>query len=233
MKTKKTITVLACLAALAACGVWVWRTQFNQPKFNVPLHLGLGQAMAELALGASGGTGRIVIITLPAGQFPELGVQVKEFKRIIGAHPGVTFKDYEIETEDRAKYHFGTGLSARRYLRTVNKNLSASAVVSFVGAPELTEKEAAEIKTAPRFIAECRKADKLHRLFELKSIHAAVVGRFEYPTPIKGTPRTPHDWVLQRFQIVTAENAGTLPSGSGDSDVAPREKPAPAAPPEK
>lgn len=232
MKTKKLVTVLGCLAALIACGVWTWRTQFNQSKFNVPLHLGLGQTMAELAASASGGTGRIVIITLPAGQFPELGVQVKEFKRIVGAHSGVTFKEYEIETEDRPKYQFGTGLSGRRYLRTVNKNLSASAVVSFVGAPELTEKEAAEIKAAPRFIAECRTADKLHRLFELKAIHAAVVGRFEYPTPIKGTPRTPRDWVTQRFQIVTAENAGTLPRGSSDSDV-PKEKPAAAAPPGK
>ncbi len=232
MKSKKLITVLACLSALAACGVWIWRTQFHQPKFNVPLHLGLGQTMAELATGASGGKGRIVIITLPAGQFPELGAQVKEFKRILGKHPDVTFKEYEIETEDRAKYQFGTGLSGRRYLRTVNKNLSASAVVSFVGAPELTEQEAAELKTAPRFIAECRTAEKLGRLFELKAIHAAVVGRFEYPTPVKGTPRNPREWVEQRFQIVTAENARSLPSGSIDSDV-PKEKPAPVEPPQK
>ena len=233
MKIKKIITVVSCLAILAACGIWTWRTQFNQPKFNVPLHLGLGQTMAELATSASGGTGRIVIITLAAGQFPELGVQVKEFKKIVAAHPGVTFKEYELDTEDRPKFQFGTGLSARRYLRTVNKNLTASAIVSFVGAPELTEKEAAGIKTAPRFIAECRTADKLRRLFELKAIHAAVVGRFEYPTPIKGTPRTPRDWVTQRFQIVTAENAGTLPGGSDDSDVAPKEKPSVAAPPQK
>lgn len=228
MKPKKILTILVCLAVIAACGVWIWRTRFNQPKFSVPLHLGLGQAMAELTASA-GATGRIVIITLPARQFPELAVQVKEFKRVLSVHRGLSFKEYELETEDRPKFQFGTGLSGRRYLRIVNKNLSASAIVSFVGAPELKEKEAAEIKSAPRFIAECRTADKLQRLFELKALHAALVGRYEYPSPVKGTPRTPSDWVAQRFQIVTAENAASLPVGSGDTDVAPPNTATPAA----
>jgi hypothetical protein len=46
-----------------------------------------------------------------------------------------------------------------------------------------------------------------------------VVGRFEYPTPIKGTPGNPREWVGQRFQIVTAEKAASLPSGSDDIEV--------------
>ncbi len=229
MKSKTIITVAASIAVIAACAVWTWRTQFNQPKFNVALHLGLGQTMAQLTAAAMDRTGKVVLITLPAGDFPELGVQVKEFKRIMATNTHVTYKEYELDTEDRPKFHFGAGLSARRYLRIVNKNLSASAIVSFVGAPDLTKKEAGEVKTAPRFIAECRTADKLGRLFEAKAIHAAVVGRFEYPTAIKGTPRNPSEWVEQRFQVVTATNASSLTGRSDDSDVTPREKAAPAA----
>ena len=52
----------------------------------------------------------------------------------------------------------------------------------------------------------------------------AVVARFQYPTPIKGTPHTPREWVEQRFQFVTAENAADLPDAGGDSDVSAPQK---------
>ena len=72
---------------------------------------------------------------------------MQEFKKIIGQYPGLTVKEtYKLETDDKPKFHFGSGLSGRRYVRLVNKNISADAFVSFVGAPELTDKELAEIK---------------------------------------------------------------------------------------
>ena len=224
MRIKQLLLALLCLAVIATCAVWTWRTQFNQPKFNVALHLGLGQVMAEQTARAVHGTGKVVLVTLDAGAFPELGVQVKEFKRLLAAQPGVSLKEYELDTAERPKFHFGAGLSARRYVRLVNKNLSASSVVSFVGAPDLTDKDLAELKASPKLIAECRSADKLKRVFDLKAIHAAVVARFQYPTPIKGTPHTPREWVEQRFQIVTAENAADLPDAGGDSDVSAPQK---------
>ena len=58
MKSKKLITVLACLSALAACGVWTWRTQFHQPKFNVPLHtvgkFGMYKVVGNFGYGTNG-----------------------------------------------------------------------------------------------------------------------------------------------------------------------------------
>jgi hypothetical protein len=220
MKSKRIAIALACLAVIAACGVWTWRTQFAAPKFNVALHVGLGQVMAEQTALALNNTGKIVIVTLAANGFPELGVQVGEFKKIIARHPEITIKEtYELETDDKPKFSFGSGLSARRYVRLVNKNVSAAAIVSFVGAPDLGDKELAELKKTPKLIAECRSADKLKRLFDLKAIHTAIVSRFEYPTPIKGTPHSPHEWVEQRFQIVTAEKASSLPSSSNDVEA--------------
>jgi hypothetical protein len=220
MKAKRILIALGCVAVIAACAVWTWRTQFAAPKFNVALHVGLGQTMAEQTASALNNTGKIVIVTLDSQAFPELGVQMQEFKKILAQHSGLAIKEtYTLETDDKPKYHFGSGLSGRRYVRLVNKNLSAAAFVSFVGAPELTDKELAEMKKVPKLIAECRSADKLKRLFDAKAIHTAVVGRFEYPTPIKGTPGNPREWVEQRFQIVTAEKAASLPSGSDDIEA--------------
>ena len=217
MKSKQLLIALACLATVAVCGVWTWRTQFAAPKFNVPLHVGLGHVMAEETARALTNSGKIVIVTLDAHAFPDLGVQLAEFKKTVARHPQLTIKEiYNLETDDKPKYRFGSGLSARRYVRLVNKNVSAEAIVSFVGAPELTDKDLAEMKKVPKLIAECRSAEKLKRMFESRALHTAVVGRFEYPTPVKGTPRTPREWVEQRFQIVTSENTSSLPSGNDD-----------------
>ena len=64
--------------------------------------------------------------------------------------------------------------------------------------------------------AEARSADKLKSLFDQKILHAAIVSRFQFPTPIKGKPRTPQEWFDQRFQIVTTNNAAELPAGKGE-----------------
>jgi hypothetical protein len=217
MKPKRILLAAGCLAVVAGCAWWVWRTQFNQPKFNVALHIGLGRTLAEETARALSHTGKVVLITLPAGAFPELEVQMREFKKVLAQHPGLAIKEtYELETDDKRKFNFGSGLSGRRYVRLVNKNMSASGFVSFVGAPELSDKELAELKKVPVLIAESRSAGKLKQLFAQKAVQTAIVGRFEYPTPVKGTPTTPQAWVEQRFQIVRSESAANLPSDGGE-----------------
>ena len=224
MKVKQLLLAILCLAVIATCVVWTWRTQFAAPKFNVALHVGLGQVMAEETARATHGTGKVVVVTLDPGAFPELKVQMQQFKKVLVGHPGISLKEYQLDTEERPKFHYGAGLSSRRYVRMVNKNLAAAAFVSFVGAPDLTEKDVAELKASPKLIAECRSSDKLEPLFARKAIHTAVVGRFQYPTPIKGTPRTPREWVEQRFQIVNAETAAALSAAAGDTDAVPQTK---------
>jgi hypothetical protein len=83
--------------------------------------------------------------------------------------------------------------------------------VSFVGAPELTEAEVAELGKPVKFVAEVRVAEKLKPLFEKKLIDVAVVSRFEFPAPGNKKPRTSREWFDNRFQIISADNAGSLP----------------------
>ena len=206
-----------CLAVIAGCGWWIYRAEFAAPKFNVALHQAVGRVMAEETARAMNDTGRVVIVAIELAGVPELKVQLKEFERVLRKFPNVTIKEkYLLETEDKPKYSFGTGLSGRRFVRLVNKNQSADAIVSFVGAPSLSSNEVAELKKTPRFIAEARAADKLKPGFEQKVLHTAIVSRFQFPTPVKGRPRNSQEWFDQRWQVVTAANAKDLPDGKGE-----------------
>ena len=108
-------------------------------------------------------------------------------------------KEYELDTKNQPKYGVGAGLSGRRFVRTVLKNAKADAFVSFVGAPKLSDEEAAELKKVPRFIAESRSPDHLPKLFEKKILQVAVVSRFSFPAPGPQKPKTPQEWFDKRF----------------------------------
>lgn len=201
-----------CLALIAGAAWSIYRTQFNVTKFNVKLHEGIGRALAEETVRALDGKGEVVGISIELAGVPELKTQIRAFELELRKHPKIKLqKLYTFETDDKPKYSFGAGLSGRRYVRVVNKNLSADAFVSFIGAPTLTTEEVAQLQKRPKFIAEVREPEKVKALFKQKVIHAAVVTRFQFPTPNKNTPRTAAQWFEQRFQIVTASTAHELP----------------------
>ena len=211
---RQLLTIFFCVAAIAASAFWIYRTQFAAPKFNVALHEAVGRVMAEETARMLGNKGKVVVISIELAGVPELKAQLAAFERALKKFPGVVLhKKYPLETDDKPKYSFGSGLSGRRYVRIVNKNLEADAFVSFVGAPALAPDELKELKKLPPLLAEARSADKLKKPFDQKVLTAAVVQRFQFPTPVKGTPRTSQEWFDQRFQIITATNASNLPGG--------------------
>jgi len=216
-RTKQWLVAIICIGVISACVLWTYHTQFAAPKFNVALHRGVGRVMAEETSRLLGNHGKIVIIAMEFAKVPELRVQMEEFKNALQQPGGITVKQtYNLETENQPKYGLGSGLSGRRYVRIVNKNTNAAAIVSFVGAPHLTDDEIAQLNIKPKLIAETRSAAKLKPLFEKQVLHSAIVARFEFPTPLKGKPRTPRDWFNQRFQVVTAANADSLPAASAE-----------------
>lgn len=211
---RQVVVGLVCLGLIGGSAYQIYRTQFGAPRFNVPLHQEIGRVLAEETVRAVNQTGRVVVVAIESRGLPELQAQLEEFERVLRASPGITLeKSYKLDTEDKPKYSFGSGLSGRRLLRIINKNPEADAIVSFVGAPSLSAAEVAQVKRMPKLVAEARSADKLKKLFDQKVLHAAVVSRFQFPTPIKGIPARPREMFEQRFQVVTAANAGDLPSG--------------------
>src|SRR5262249_43748016 len=114
------------------------------------------------------------------------------------------------------KYGVGSGLSGRRYIRTVNKNTNATVFVSFVGAPRITKEEEAELVVHPKFIAEARNVEHLPRLFQKRLIDVAVVSRFQFPAPGPENPKSPNEWFTKRYQIIMATNLPSLPKSESE-----------------
>ena len=217
LSTKQLLVGVGCLLLIAASATWTWRREFAAPKFNLVLHQSVGRALAEETARLVNHTGKVVVIAIELAGVPELKAQLDAFEHALHRFPGIKLeKSYKVETDDKPKYSFGTGLSGRRFVRIVNKNLEADALVSFIGVPTLSSEDLAQLKKTPKFVAEARSAEKLKRLFEQKVLSAAIVSRFQFPTPIKGQPRSPQEWFDQRYQIVTTSNLGELPNGKDE-----------------
>jgi hypothetical protein len=214
---KGLIVGVVCLLVIAGSAVWIYLTQLAAPKFNAALHRAVGQVMAEETSRLLGHRGRLVLIALETAKAPELKVQLEAFEATLKRLGNVKVeKTYRLETEGKAKYDVGSGLSGRRFVRIVNKSLEADALVSFVGAPSLSDEELQEIPKRPRFIAESRSAGKLAALFDRKAIDLAIVSRFTFPAPVKGKPRTEREWFDKYFQIVTQDQVKTVPVVKGE-----------------
>ncbi len=215
MNSRPYLVATLCLLAIAGSAWWIYRTQFAAPTFNLVLHQAIGQIMAEETARLLNHTGKVVVVAIETAGRPELQTQLDEFGRTLNQSSRIKIKEtYKLETDKQLKYGVGAGLSARRYVRIVNKNLGATAIVSFVGAPDLSDDDITQLKSQPKFIAESRSVEGLKKLFDKQLLHAAVVSRFQYPTPVKHTPRTRQEWFDQRFQVVTATNATFLPASA-------------------
>jgi len=204
------------MAVIVASGVWIYFTQFAQPAFNMVLHESVGEVLAQETAKLIQSNGQVVIITMDTSKFPELKTQLRAFEKALKALGPMSVKELPMDTEDKPQYRTGAGLSSRRFLRLLKKTGSAKAIVSFIGAPRMTDEEFAQVEKAPKFIAECRSPDKVKKLFEKNVLQVAVINRFDYPAPIKHNPKTPKQWFEKYYQVIKADTASDLPKNSGD-----------------
>jgi hypothetical protein len=215
-RVKDSLLVSGAVAAIVTSGVWIYSTQFGQPAFNMALHQRVGEVLAEQTAKLIHSNGQVVVVTMDSGKFPELKAQMQTFEKALKKIGPMRIKQLPMDTDDKPQYRTGAGLSSRRFLRIVKKSSDADAIVSFIGAPRMTEEEMEQVDKAPKFIAECRSPDKIKRLFDKKILQLAVINRFDYPAPIKHNPKTPRQWFEKYYQIVTTETASDLPKNSGD-----------------
>jgi hypothetical protein len=207
---RKPIIAGAAIAVILGSCAWIYFTQIKTAHHNVGLHRRIGEVLAEESAKALGRQGRIVSIAIDTKDWPELQTQVAAFKAKLKLLGNYEVREYEMDTKDQPKYGVGSGLSGRRYVRTVKKNLKADLFVSFVGAPKLSPEEIAELGNKPKLVAESRSGDNLPGLFENKMIVAAVVSRFQFPAPGPEKPRTPEEWFVKRYQVLTADTVQAL-----------------------
>src|SRR5712675_2387581 len=138
---KNSLVAAVSVLVISGSALWIYFGEFKAPKHNVALHRRVGEIMAEQTAKAIGSKGRLVLITIPKGPEPELATQLEAFRRRLKALGDYELKEHELDTKDQPKYSLGSGLSGRRFVRTVKNNPKADGIVSFVGAPRLSEEE--------------------------------------------------------------------------------------------
>lgn len=210
-ETKRAATAAALLAFIAVMCAWLYFSQTRAAKQDMGMHQRIGEVLAEQTAGLIGAKGKIVTLAIETKEWPELATQIEAFNSALKKLGTYEVRAYEMDTKEQPKYGAGSGLSGRRYVRTVNKNEDADVFVSFVGAPKLSDEEIAEMKRKPQFVAESRSLENLPNLFRKKLIAVAVVSRFQFPSPGPDNPQTPQDWFAKRFQVITAQGVGELP----------------------
>jgi hypothetical protein len=216
---KQVVVAGVSILVIAASLGWICFTQFAEPKTGLVLHKGIGEVMAEETHKLLDRKGKVVVVAVDPGKAPELRTQLETFRETLAKLGGIVIKDTVfLDTENKPKYGTGRGLSARRFVRIAKKSADVDGIVSFVGAPNLSESDFAELEKIglPKFIAESGSAAKLKRLFDKKVLQVAIVGRYQFPAPNKNDPRNAREWFEKRFQIVTADSAGSLPGPEGE-----------------
>ena len=203
MKTKDVLLILSSILAIAGAMLFIWKNHFAAPKINVALHQGIGAALAEETIRCLDNRGDILVITMADGDSEILAAQFAAFRAKI-EKSGVRIKDVQlIDSEKKAKYGPGLGLSASKLAREVKKNTKPAAIISFVGLPKLDEEEFTALgEVVPPLLAFSRDADKLGPLIKRGMVKAVIVPRFKFPAPGPEAPRTPGEWFTNQYQII-------------------------------
>ncbi len=207
--SRNLLVSVACMVAIGLSAYSILR-QSKAPSHNQALHQYVGKTMAEQAARVAGQKGRVVYITIPTRGEPELATQLEAFRQELKKLGDFELDEQELDTKDQPKYGLGNGLSGRRLVRTANKHQDAAVLVSFVGAPDLTDQEIGELKKVPKFVAQTRSPDHLPKLFDRKILQVAIVSRFIFPSPGPESPSTPQEWFDKRYQLITPDLATNL-----------------------
>ena len=205
-----------CILVIIASCVAIYFTQFRAVKFNVGLHQRIGEVLAEQTARLIGTKGKVVVIAIETREWPELKRQLEAFNATLAKLGDFEVREYELDPKDQPKYSVGSGLSGRRYVRTVNKNTDAAVFVSFIGAPSFKEGDREQLSFSPKLIVESRSIDDISGLFSEGLLDVAVVSRFKFPAPSPKSPSTPDEWFTKQYQIVTTQTAPLLPKPQTD-----------------
>jgi hypothetical protein len=211
---QKWIVIVAVVAIIASV-VWIYRYSAGSGEMNLLLHQSVGNTLAEETFHLVGHQGKIVLVTMDASRAPEIKVQMQAFEKELARLGGCTIADKVVlDPGENPKYRPGAGMSAKRFLKIARKHKGADAIVSFVGAPELTAEDLKQLKAVPKFIAETHSPERLTYLLEEKILMAAIVPRYDFPAPGPRQPETMKQWFDHYFQIVHPDTLLPKPDDS-------------------
>jgi hypothetical protein len=218
---RKAGAIAFAVVALAAAGGLLW-WHFRQPDLSekYPQHVAAGHVLAEEVVNALKTSKKKRVLVIVGEGAPGIRVQLDALLAKLKEHPDIELKDGKplwVDADEKHRFAPGQGLSARRFVRIVEHNLKADAMVSLVGAPNPDDPELKKLTTpVRRFIAEVGDRDRVQPLMDKQLLIVAVVPRFEFPAPVQ-QPKTQQEWFDKYFQVVRSPAATNKPPSKGKS----------------
>jgi len=206
--------ILVALVAVILLGVAV-RSLFKQLQ-GPSLFMGkryalVGRIVAGETARLLDKTGQIVVVGFDYRGKPEQVVTetdafLQEIKK-----QGITVAGTELQDPVALKQGEKM-LPGDTYLALLQKYPSVDAIVSFVGPPQLSDAQMAELgPKVPKCVAVSLYSFAGRRLFHDRIIQVAVLPRFQPLGPNVPEPKSDQEWFDQNFQVVHVEDASKLP----------------------
>lgn len=147
MTKKLLVASLSVLATAASFYFLLHRPVEKAERVATDASEALGQRAAEEIARLVGNKGQIAVLSLDIapGQAPTFVSQMEMFARTLKRH-GVKIGATKLMPGGLTSLVLGTGLPARDYMALVQQAPDAGAIVSFVGPPDLSPQELAELQ---------------------------------------------------------------------------------------
>lgn len=186
MRDRRSTQLIACVAALGTAVLsFVAVTDFP-PTIDRTFHQSVGQAIALETLSRWKPGGTITAILRDTAEFkhPEADAQFAGFRSAIQKAGGTVDTVLTLQVDPLRPIAVPPG----DFFELIRKGSSGSVLVSFMGPPELTSEQRAQLTDIkPTIVAFCpgRVADRarLRDLFDNGLLHLAIVDRTPAPTP--------------------------------------------------
>ncbi len=214
-KKRRQITVVVAIFALIGSWVSMFFTECDQtPKPRMEPHLALGQLMAEETSKLLGGGGQVVVVTMyPPQGGSAVEANLNAFKKTLSGQGKVAVTAVETVVQpDAVEMAPMEGVPSSLFFRILEKYPNVSAIVSFAGAPLLSDEEITKMgEKIPKVIVFSSDGAGLKKCFEEKVVQAAIIFRTDATGDTSKKPGTLREWSDKYYQVVTPETASSLP----------------------
>lgn len=206
MQKKHVVLIIAVLAIIGSAASLYFSNR--TPPIDFSLYGSAGTVAAEETAKLLGGSGAIALFITDSDEtIPALRAQVDSFQKAL-AEKNITVMVVErIPTGGMS-----TELVPDQISKTVANHQGLKGIVSFVRLASLSSADIAALKQGGiKLVAVSSYFPNYKKLLQSEVLNLAVVPRFGSPVVPTKKPKTVREQFEQTYQLLTPENAATLP----------------------
>ncbi len=185
-KHKPVVKVIAIFVIFLSISSMFLTNCHRTPKINLKMYQALGFGMADETIKQLNKQGQIVVVSLDGGptKIKPFQVMMEWFYSTLKKQSSITvLYDEKVSPMATSYPGMGTGMESKLYLKLLEQYPKASAFVSFMGPPRLTEEEWNKVPTdAPKLIVFSMTDHGLKRQFEEQLVTKVITRNYPQPT---------------------------------------------------